>query len=298
MIFLAILEYAILASTFTISKIAIRFADPLFLIGVRMIIAAPIIFLVYYFQKGARFQINPKDYWLFFKVAIFHIFIPFVGEFWALQYISSIKSAITYSLTPFVAAFLSFLLLKQKLSLKQSLGLIIGILGIFPIFLSGSAVETLMGEFLYVSLPELVLLCSVISASYAWFLVSELMKKGYNISLINGVSMLMGGVMSMLLWLLVTDDFNPLLGSTQSFLLWTFVLVIVANVISYNFYGWLLKHISITLMSVTGFFCPIFASLYGWFFLNESVGISHVVALIMVIVALWLFYQDEIKLKK
>lgn len=298
MIFIAIIEYAILASTFTLSKVAIGFADPLFLIGIRMLIAAPLIMIIQALQqKKFCFNIEKKDYYSFFKVGIYHIAIPFIGEFWALQYISSIKSAITYSLTPFIAAFLSFLLLKKKLSLKQSFGLFIGLFGILPIFISSSPLEQLMGEFLYISLPEIILLFSVISASYAWFIISDLMNKGYSISLINAVSMFIGGCISLLIWLFTTTDFAPLKGNFQDFIFWTLCLVVVANVISYNLYGWLLKHISITLMSVTGFFCPIFASLYGWLFLQEEVGILHVISLFMVIVALWLFYQDEISFK-
>ena len=298
MIFIAIMEYAILASTFTLSKIAIQFADPLFLIGIRMLIAAPLIMAVQYLQERKFcFYIDKKDYYSFLKVGIYHIAIPFIGEFWALQYISSIKSAITYSLTPFIAAFLSFLLLKKKLSLKQSIGLFIGLFGILPIFMSSSLPEQLMGEFLYISLPEIVLLLSVISASYAWFIISDLMNKGYSISIINASSMFIGGLISLIIWLFTAKNFQPLNGSFNDFLFWTLCLVIVANVISYNLYGWLLKHISITLMSVTGFFCPIFASLYGWLFLNEEVGLLHVISLTMVIFALWLFYQDEISLK-
>src|SRR5437762_2593936 len=102
MIFLAILEYAILASTFTIAKVAIRYADPLFLIGVRMIVSAPIMLLIHRFQKKHSFKIARPDIGRFILVGLFHIFLPFVGEFWALQYVSSAKTAITYSLTPFI----------------------------------------------------------------------------------------------------------------------------------------------------------------------------------------------------
>lgn len=298
MIFLAILEYAILASTFTLSKVAIAFSNPLFLTGVRMISSAPILFLLYKWQTKQRLHIKKEDWLLFFGVGLFHIFIPFVFEFWSLQYISSIKSAITYSLTPFIAAFLAFFLLKERLTLKQSFGLVLGLSGLVPLFITGSDLENLYGEFMSVSLPELILLFAVISASYAWFLVTKLMNRGYNISLINGVAMLIGGLMSLIVWAILHGDTWPIKGDISQFLFWTASLVLVANVLSYNFYGWLLKHISITLMSATGFFCPIFASLYGWFFLDEEIGILHLVALLLVGLGLWLFYQDEIAKRK
>lgn len=295
MFFLAALEYAILASTFTISKVAAGLSDPLFLIGVRMILAAPLLFLFHFATNKSSLKIKSKDFRLFFFVSLFHIFIPFVGEFWALKYISSVKSAITYSLTPFVAALLSFFLLKKKISRLQCIGLVFGFFGLCSIFLTSSPTENIFGEFLNISLPEIVLLICVVSASYAWFLVSKLIQQGYSVSQINGFSMLIGGALSLGIWFIFYFGTDPLTGSLEDFIIWTSLLILVANIISYNFYGWLLKHISINLMSAIGFLCPIFASIYGYIFLGETLGVSHFVALVMVILGLWLFYKEEIK---
>lgn len=295
MIWVAVVEYAILASTFTLAKVAVGHADPLFLIGVRMVASAPLMFLVHRYHSKV-FTVKKEDMWPFFKVSVFHIFLPFIGEFWALQYVSSAKTAITYSLTPFIAALLSYVLLRKKLSSKQTLGLIIGLLGLMPIFFSGDDVAHVAGEFLHVSVPELVLLFSVTSASYAWFVVAELMAKGYGISLINGVAMLFGGVMSLMLWYVIGGGVDPIKGDVVSFLGWTAALVIVANVISYNLYGYLLRHLSITFMSAIGFLCPIFASIYGVVLLGESLDISHFIALVMVVLGLWLFYREEMRM--
>src|ERR1700692_2721237 len=111
MILIAVLEYAILASTFTIAKVAVAHANPLFLIAVRMVVSAPIMFLIDRFHKKAPIKVASSDLWLFLGVGLFHIFLPFCGEFWSLQYVSSAKAAITFSLTPFIAAVFSYLLL-------------------------------------------------------------------------------------------------------------------------------------------------------------------------------------------
>lgn len=298
MLFLAIFEYAILASTFTIAKVAVSYADPLFLIGVRMLVASLLVMLIAYFQAGSFPKIKKEHYWLFFCTSIFHIFLPFVGEFWALQFVSSAKTAITYSLTPFISAVLSYFLIKKKISLKQSLGLIIGLLGLLPIIISGDDIAHIAGEFLMMSVPECVLLLAVTSASYAWFLVSDLMKVGYSISVINSIAMFLGGIFSFVLWALINDGEPPIRGELSEFIFWTGLLVIVANIIGYNLYGWLLKHVSITFMSAIGFLCPIFASIYGYFFLEEALGLTHFMALILVCIGLWLFYQDEIRKDK
>lgn len=295
MILLAILEYAILASTFTIAKVAVSYADPLFLIGVRMTSAAPLMFLVHKFQRGSSFKINRKDWPAFFGVAVFHIFLPFIGEFWALQYVSSAKTAITYSLTPFIAAMLSFFLLKKKITVLQTIGLVIGMLGLLSIFISGDIAYSY--EFFFISVPEIVLFLAVISASYAWFIVADLMGRGYGISFINGVGMFIGGIMSLILWAVISQGESPIKADFGSFVFWTFALVLVANVISYNLYGYLLRYLSINFMSALGFLCPIFASIFGMVMLGEHLGMSHFIALILVVFGLWLFYREEINRK-
>lgn len=295
MIFLAILEYAILASTFTIAKVTITYADPLFLIGVRMVVAAPLMMLVHRFQKNNSLVIARADWGKFLMVSLFHIFFPFVGEFWALQYMSSAKTAITYSLTPFIAAILSYFLLRKKISSKQTLGLVIGLLGLLPLLLSGDEVSLASGEFWHISMPEIILLGAVTSASYGWFIVADLMKRGYGISFINGIAMLIGGLLSLLVWYVSAGNMSPIKGSLELFVFWTALLILVANVISYNFYGWLLRHMSINLMSAIGFLCPIFASLYGMVLLHEQLGLLHLVALLLVGVGIWLFYREEVR---
>ena len=141
MIFLALLEYAILASTFTIAKVAVSYANPLFLIGVRMVIAAPLMFLLHGINKEKSKSVEKRDVHIFLLAGIFHIFLPFVAEFWALQYVTSSKAAIIYSLTPFIAAILSFFILKRLISFMQFLGLLIGLLGLLPILLSNETIS-------------------------------------------------------------------------------------------------------------------------------------------------------------
>jgi len=299
MIFIAILLYAVLASTFTIGKIAVNYANPLFLVGIRMIISSLLLLSFYYIKFRVRHiklwpAFKPEDFKYFFLVAIFHIFLPFAGEFWALQYIASIKVALIYSLTPFIAALLSYFLLNERFHKKQLFGLLIGFLGLLIMFSAHGEQEYLAGEIFSFSLPEIVLLLSVFSASYAWFLVKGLMEKGYGIGFINGWAMFLGGLMSLSLWAIIFKGQSPIVGEIYDFFFWTGLLIFLANVVVYNLYGWLLKHLPISFMSTIGFLCPIFAAFFGWYFLGEEIGASHLLALSMVIGGLVLFYNNSL----
>ncbi|KKP24744.1 MAG: hypothetical protein SZ59_C0001G0062 [candidate division TM6 bacterium GW2011_GWF2_28_16] len=291
--FLVVLLYAILALTFTIAKISLEFAKPFFLVGFRMILAGGIMLLFTYFFKRNKFYIKKSDIWLFIKVAIFHIYLVYIPDIWSLQYLSSSKSNLIYSATPFIAALLSYILLKEKLKFKKFLGMLIGLAGLIPILLTQTDIRETGMEFFSVSFPEIVLLIAVISGAYAWFIVKKLLDKGYSLLMINGFSMLLGGF-----WALITAffveginknsifDFWPFLG-------WTLLLIFVANIVFYNFYGWLLKRYSITFVTSAGFLSPVFGAFYGYFFLSETISWHYYVSLIAIIIGLFVFYREE-----
>ncbi len=295
--FLVVLLYAILASTFTIAKIALNYAKPFFLIGFRMIMAGGIMLSFLYLFKRKQFYIKKKDIWLFIKVAIFHVYLAFIPEFWALQYLSSSKTNLIYSATPFIAALLAYFILKEKLSVKKTIGMLMGIGGLVPIFLTQTDIRETGMEFFSISLPEMVLLVAVFSAAYAWFIVKKLLDKKYSLLMINGVAMLFGGIGALVTSFFVEGtatcpifDFWPFLG-------WTSLLVLVANLIVYNFYGWLLTKYSITFVISAGFLCPIFGAFYGYFFLSENITWHYFISLGFIILGLYLFYKDEVRLK-
>lgn len=167
--FLAVLLYAILASTFTIAKIALGFAKPFFLIAFRMIVAGALMLSFVYFFKRKQFVVRKKDWGLFLKTALFHIYISFIFEFWSLQYLTSSKTNLIYSATPFLAALLSYIILSEKLSIKKTLGMIIGMLGLIPILFTQTDIREAGMELFSISVPEVTLLIAVISGAYAWF---------------------------------------------------------------------------------------------------------------------------------
>ena len=293
MILVALL-YALLASTFIFAKKALAYANPFFLIGVRMILAGIIMIAYQYFTNKSALTIKKEDWPTFFKVAIFHVYLSFILEFWALQYLTALKTTIIYSSTPFIAALLSYFLLNERLSLKKVTGIIIGLGGLMPVLIAQAGNSSEFSGLWRISLPEIVLFGAVVSGSYAWFIVSDLMEKGYSLGTINGFAMLVGGAMSFATSVAVegltqpVKDFYPFLG-------WLLLLIIVANIIVYNFYGWLLKRYSITFVTFSGFLCPSFGTLYEWLFLGGTITWHYFASLAFVTGGLYLFYQEELK---
>ena len=297
MIFLLLGTYALLASTFTIGKIALMYGKPLFLIGFRMITAGILLLGYRWWVQRETFFIAREDIYAFFSVSLFHIYITFTLEFWALQYVDSAKTTLIYATTPFFAVLFSYLLFKEHLNRRQTLALFIGFSGLLPL-LSLNGVIGSFGEFFALSLPEMALLVSVGSACYAWFIIKRLMAKGYGLLHINGLAMLVGGILSMITSWRIEGMFPLPVSAIGPFLGWTLLLVLIGNVLVYNIYGWLLHYYSITFVTFAGFLCPVFGVLFGWFFLGEEITWHYFLGLGLITIGLYVYYREEFYLSK
>jgi drug/metabolite transporter (DMT)-like permease len=291
--FLVVLLYAILASTFVIAKVVLSYSQPFFIIGFRMTLAGILMLGYVYFFRRTHFIIRKKDTWLFLQVSLFHVYLAFVPEFWSLQYLTSSKVNLIYSSTPFIAALLSYFLLSETLGFRKFLGMLIGLFGLIPVFLTQTDIREAAMEFAKISLPELVLLGSVTSAAYAWFIVKKLLDRGYPLFFINGFAFFCGGILSFVTSFCTAERHKILIADFWPFLFWTLLLIFISNIIVYNLYGWLIKRFTITFVTTVGFLCPIFGAFYGFFFLHETITWHYFISLLCVTIGLYLFYKQE-----
>lgn len=284
--------YAVLALTFTVAKKALSYANPYFLIAFRMIVAGAIFLFFQYIFNRKNFCLKREDILLFLKTSLFYIYLAFIPEFWALNRLTSSKVVIIYSITPFIAAALAYFLASERLTVRKVIGMIIGFLGTIPLILTpNNGITT--AELFYLSKAEAVLLVAVFCGAYAWFDVKKLMNKGYQLPMINGVTMLIGGIGALFTSFAIEGVFVRHVFDWQPFLFWVLLLIFLANGIFYNMYGWHLRRYSFTLLSFVGFTCPLFGTLFGWLFLSEAVTWNHFASLILIGSGLFLFYRTK-----
>lgn len=291
--------YMIIASTFTIGKLALQYLQPIFFVGIRMVLSGGLLLGYLYFFRYSQLVFRRKDRWLFFSIILFHIFFSFVAEFWALQYLNSSKVCLFYNLSPFIAAAFSYLWFAEKMTFKKFVGLTIGFCAFLPVFISNADAGGRAVWFL--SWPELAMLLSVVSATYGWTVVRKLGRSGYSMFMINGIGMLGGGLLSLVVSFILEGwpKIRPVSGLLSMDVLaitgYTLLLILLANVLFYNLYGYLLHRYTVTFISFAGFLTPLFAAFYGWVLLGESVGVSFFATVFFVSLGLYMFYQEELR---
>ncbi len=281
--------YLIIASTFTLAKMLLAYLPPIFLIGLRMVIAGSIILIVNYISGNKKY-IDKKDGLFFFLLSWIHIFIPYVTEFMGLETMAPSCAALMFNLMPFFTALFSYIIFKERMTIKKWIGFLIGLIGVTYMIPHENFIC-----YKSFNVGYLLMLISVISCSLGWTLVKKLLQKGYSTLQINGYAMLLGGLES----LIVAHYFEtpPASGWYQSIYFWIIlaVIIIVSNFIFYNFYGYLLHKYSATLLSFVGFLTPLFTALYDFIFLGICVSTEFYIATIIVAYGIYIFYQEELR---
>lgn len=322
---LIILLYALFAFTFIFAKAVLAYVTPFYFIALRMMVAGAAL-LLYLSLSGREtlklemrggFRFQEKDdnareekswlwlqkhrlYWIY--IAFFHIILPYNSEFWALQYVSAAKAALIYNFSPFITALIAVFLQHERLTRYKSIGLLFGFLGVIPWIYSMTSFENLSWNISYLSLPEIALFISVASSAYGWVLFKDAITvHGYSSLLVNGRAMLYGGVAT-LLWcgLLQYNLFVPNTNHQTAvgmLIVYMVLLIITANIICYNLYGYLLRFYSATFLSLMGFLCPLFTALIGIVWFGEAISLSLILSILLFTLGVAIFYREEQKKK-
>lgn len=260
-----------------------------------------------YFSRRDRFELRREHLYLFGQIIFLGIFVSYVLRFNALNYVSAAKSMFIFNLSPFFSALFSYFFFKERMTKIQWLGLFIGFLGMIPILMLRTGAETALNEWYGISWAELGVMGSVALSAYSWIVVRILVRnKKYSPMMVNGVTMFGGGILALIFSFFTEGIIHGVVpvSSWPEFIGLVTFIIIISNIICHNMYGYLLREYTATLISFVGFLAPMFAAVYGWAL--YSMGYQYggpitwhfCLSSAIVFVGLFLFYKDELFLKK
>jgi drug/metabolite transporter (DMT)-like permease len=292
--------YALFASLFGLSKETLNHCEPFFLIGSRMAFAGLLLLAHQWVYNRKAFHFSPSHLFYLFFLGFLSIYLTNVAEIWAIQHMASSKACLIYSLSPFLSAAVAFVLLRERLTPKKWLGLLVGFIGLIPVFIIQAPSETPMHEFIRISSAECAMLVAVLGSVFGWIILKKLISDYQDSPLMaNGIGMSLGGMMALLHSYAAGESWNPLpISNLQPFVQNTLLMCLISNIVCYNLYGYLLKRYSATFMSLAGLITPFFAAFFGWYFLDETITWHYFTAISIFGLGLLLFYQEELRMNK
>lgn len=249
-------------TTWLAIKVSIFTLPPFFSAGVRFTIASLLILAILKFRKYKyRFDLRETIFLLLIGLGSFSV--PYGLVYWAEGRITSGLTAVTFAVMPFFVAILSRLFLKtEHLSFWKIFGILLGFSGLVVIFGGDLKVGSLgaAGGILAVA----------VSAFLNAGVAVGVKKHGRHIDpvYINLIPMSLGAI-TLLGTSFFIEDWSAL-KFTLPVVAAIAYLAVFGSVVAFVIYFYLLKHMSVVLLSMTSFITPILAIASGALILGEK----------------------------
>jgi drug/metabolite transporter (DMT)-like permease len=121
--------------TFVATKICLSYLHPIELVGYRFLIGLPLLYLIVRSRKiSVAFS---KSEWKQLAVGALIIAVHFLLQAIAIQYTSATNAGWLIAVIPLAIAGLSYLILKERITLRQVVGIIVATAGIFFLISKG-----------------------------------------------------------------------------------------------------------------------------------------------------------------
>jgi drug/metabolite transporter (DMT)-like permease len=271
----AILAMLFWGMSFIWSKIVLETYSPVTTIFFRLIISVLAMFLFVFITKQTE-VIKKKDLKILILSSIFNPFLYFIGENFGLQNVSVSLTSVIISTIPVITPFIVIIFYSEKITKLNILGLILSFIGVLIIIFSDS--EKLEGNFVGIAL----LFMAVISAIFYTIFVKKL-SNNYKAITIVAWQNLFGIILFLPLFLYF--DFNEVIHITPDYktLFSLAMLGILASSAAFIFYTYAIKLLGIIKTNLYTNLIPVFAFIFSFIILGETVTLLKLSGLIIVL---------------
>ena len=272
--------YFVWGSTYLAIRVGVREVPPFLLAAMRFLIAG----LLLYGWMIARGERSPTGrQWASASLLAILIFVLDYGlVFWAEQRVPSGVAAVMMATIPAFMALSEIILLRtQRLTLRLTLALLIGIGGV-AVLMSGSL--NLGGAPI-----DKEGAAALIVASISWSVASVLSRKlplPPSKVMSSGAQMLAGGVFLALTAVALGEfrSFHPWAISRGAWLSLLY-LIVAGSIIGYTAYVWLIHHESPTKVGTYAYVNPVVAVLVGYFLGGETIDPRTILGTLFVLIS-------------
>jgi drug/metabolite transporter (DMT)-like permease len=272
--------YFVWGSTYLAIRVGVREVPPLLLAAMRFLVAG----LVLYGWMVTQGERSPSGrQWVSASLLAILIFVIDYGlVFWAEQSVPSGLAAVMMATIPVFMALAEIIFLRtQRLTVRLSLALLIGIGGVVVLVsrslnLGGAPID---------SLGAVALIVASISWSIASVLTRKLQLPPSKV-MSSGAQMLAGGVFLTLTAAALGEfhNFHPSSVSREAWLSLLY-LIVAGSIIGFTAYVWLIHHESPTKVGTYAYVNPVVAVLVGYFLGGEALGPRTILGTLLVLIS-------------
>jgi drug/metabolite transporter (DMT)-like permease len=275
-----------------LNKIAVAEIAPFLLAGIRFTIAGLLIFVLAKLM-GHSLKITKKQ--LVNTIIAGFLFLTFGNGLavWALQYVDSNFVALEISAQPLIVLLMMWALQGKKISSMSLIGIALGISGIF-ILASQDEMVT--------SKSALIGFLMVLLAMLGWAYGSLFVGKAdlpQNYFINTGYQMLVGGLMLFIASFALQEPLSAPVNWSGKVAFSVVALIIFGSIIAFTSFNFLLTKVSPEKVATNTYVNPIVAIVLGWYFLDEKITITTIIAAIVLLTGVFFINSGKtLKLPK
>ncbi len=263
-------------------KMANVFYKPITIVFLRLVIAVTLLSLFLWLTGSLkRMRIKKEDRRYFLLLGFFEPFLDFLGESFGLTYMSSTAGSVLIATIPVFAIIGAWLLFREKLSIKNYLGVALSFVGVIVFILNSD------GSLSFNIKGVLLMLLAVMSA-VGYNLTLRRLAGDYNPVFIVNIQNIIGLVLFLPLFLLL--DLNDFLNTPHSAeaIAPVILLAVFASSGAFILFAWSVRHLGIARSNVFSNCIPVFTAIFAFFLLGEQLTPRNIAGMTMVIAGLFL----------
>lgn len=265
-------------STWGVIRLGLESLTPFISVGLRFTLASILILIVMKF-RNVQIQMDKIAVRLYLIMGFGSFVIPFGLVYWAEQFVPSGLSAVLFAVYPFFVVLFSYLAIPSEvIGFYRIFGIVFAFTGIVTIFYDGFNIDVAS----YIWGMSAIVLSGIMQAGNA----VTLKKYGHHLHPLsmNFIPMIVAGISLMMIGVLVEDTSKLIFDSKAFFSI--IYLAAIGTVMTFTSYYWLLKRVSVILLSLIAFITPILALILGWIFFAEKLSDRVLAGSVLVLLGL------------
>jgi drug/metabolite transporter (DMT)-like permease len=260
------------------------------LITLRLIIASVLLFVVG--RLTGKFQmVRKKDIKMFLLLALFEPFIYYVGETYGLTLVESTLASVIVSTIPLFAPLLAFVVLGEKISLANILGILVSLTGVFFVIYEPN------GGF-HANPWGVALLFLAVFAAICYATTLRKISSYYNTLNVIFYQSLFGLLYFIPTFLIVDASKISSMKVSGEALLALFMLSVFASVIAFVLFAWAVRKVGVSRTNVFVNLIPVFTAILAWLILNENITLLKWIGIVVVVGGLFVSQSGKISFNK
>jgi len=276
--------------SFIWTRVAIQSFPPMTLITLRLLIASVLLYVVT--KASGRFQpLRRKDIKMFVLLAFFEPFLYYVGETFGLTMVESTLAAVIVSTIPLFAPVLAFLILRERISWANILGIIVSLVGVFfVIYEPGGGFQANPWGVALMFLAVFAAIC------YA----TTLRKISTHYSTLNVIfyQSLLGLAFFIPTFFLTDFPTIQTIRVTNEAMLALGMLSVFASVVAFVLFAGAVRQVGVTRTNVFVNLIPVFTAIFSWIILDEILTVGKWLGISVVVLGLFVSQWGKISFKK